>query len=527
LIADLAAIQQGRLPYPKSAVFRPVQTTPLRKLVPWLAPAFCLLLGLLATEIYFSVSTKEPQDIPEFQGPHSSESTVKLSQDSPSAIVPTPPSSDLPTNTSAVSAVNDVPQSRTDFDPNPEKAPAVAANISRIIVASQHRRVPDAYVAVTIDEAFEYCQKNPNISQIALELNGPTSVSRTTRFTQENLTITAADGFQPTIIFSSGKSPQDSLSIQIASGRITWKHLHLVWNVPKSLSEPRSVFSLEDGVHCTFQHCTLTLRDDDQLGPYRKNLTWLSVISPSPTVPPEPTIDTVQPTSIEVEDSYVRGEGSLLEVQSGARISLAVRQTAILLTESLFRFQEPQRGIAHRDANRVTLQNVMAVCRSGLGIINTGFDGSAIPAIHVEIAQSVVALPTDFPLFLHQGNGEMQDYLRSLHYQGNRNIYRGPGNFWEVNARGDDHHDTFSWSQWKSRWQATNPEAEFQSQYLPLASAFTTTQPLSAVPIDALRYFLPSLETFTNGSTPSVGAQLYKIHVAKNGPLLDTKPRIP
>jgi hypothetical protein len=166
-----------------------------------------------------------------------------------------------------------------------------------------------------------------------------------------------------------------------------------------------------------------------------------------------------RPLEINVESSIVRGGGDLILQDSSEVVDVRLAQSAFALNGALFRQTAgamPDAMATSRGPNELLLEHVTAVLERPLVLIELGDRESTRP-LQIDCRSSVIKV-TDAsqPLVSMSGQGDVNDYLDSLTWNGRNNWYDISGPAVEIATPGlmGPTLNALRLDEWLSRWMA-------------------------------------------------------------------------
>ncbi len=297
-----------------------------------------------------------------------------------------------------------------------------------------------------------------------------------------NLTIRAARGFSPVLVFRPSATVPDGARamISVSGGRLTMVdvacELELASGAPRDAC---TLFELEAAEGLTLRSCSLTARDLAWDRSSAVRAAFVTLVSPAAvsTMPQSDTSDLIETTSIELENCIARGEATFLSSPQMWPYSLTWDNGLVALSG---RIVESQGALMPMDAsaeNELDLRHLTAIVPPGLCRYKA--DGQALYFLpsEVRLADSLVQVASNGALIEHVGLNPLSQSPATFAWRGQRNVY-DVQNFWRTGA--DDDTPFSGTNKEFSDWLAIWKEREMQGRQSPIAwqRAAPATRPM-------------------------------------------------
>ena len=292
---------------------------------------------------------------------------------------------------------------------------------------------------------------------------------------RKKLTIRAADGFKPTIMFT----PTEDELVQYSQNMFTlmesdieFRGVNLTFDVPQDVAADRwSFFELRGDDKLQFDNCDITLRNADKssTGKWQTYHQETSFFRIKPGVDHGTSImsssgKTSRFVDITLRDTLVRGEGVVLRNQASWDVNWTVRNSVLVTTEPVVLVSgidtvPPAGDVAQPlmriDFNQVTVSAGSAFCSYEIGEFANWF----IPA-EFNITESIIRLDGG-ALVSHSGIDSVADAKLNLSWTGNNNFYEGIVDAWYICPKGIDVDggEHIPLNAWAELW-AVNPQID-------------------------------------------------------------------
>jgi len=485
---------------------------------PWMAAVGLLVLIVLGLDYYWSgqraelVVIERPQiaAAPSEQQPSAiAKETTPIAPDAKASATPTTAPIDGTTSPQPPSVANDA--SRRDeiktanaTEPNGVAAESAAARSSTndantARTAATERQGPTETAVVPAPRAgvlivdptgatpnshrslFAACSMAKSGEVIELMFNGRRD-ERPILVHSLNLTIRAARGYSPVVVFRPSTSVPDGTRamISIAGGRLTLVDVACELELAAGTSGGVStLFELEAAEGLTLRNCSLTARDLawDRGSLVRAAMITLTAPAVMSTMPQSDTGDLIDVTSIELEHCIARGEATFLSSPQPWPFALSWDNGLLALSGRLLESRGALTGLDAGAECELDLRHLTAIAPRGLcRFIADGPALSFLPT-EVRLVDSLVQISGDGALVEHIGLNPLAQSPQSLIWRGQRNVY-DLQNFWRTGA--DDDMPFSGTDREFGDWLAIWKEREAQARQTAIAWQRTTpaTRPM-------------------------------------------------
>jgi len=305
----------------------------------------------------------------------------------------------------------------------------------------------------SFEEALTQAAQLAGVDEIQLRFNGisklPPLDLDLDGFANGRLTIRAADGFAPIVMWDALQQPASeddtSTRIRVQGGGLVWRDIHFFLNFPPGASDltPQSLFQL-DAVHtmefnrCSFTVCNLTAEGLPasravalfELAPADELAGLLFDLEPFPEMP-----------AIRLTDCAARGQTSLVRSAQARPFYLTWDHGVFISSEQLVdvagAIVEPP-----WDLGRVTLslKRLVVFADRGVAVMHTDSNapyptGMSVKAQACLFATRLTKPPT--PLYLYRGSSPLAGPESQLLISGNDNFYKNTKVVLRVESSGD------------------------------------------------------------------------------------------
>jgi hypothetical protein len=292
------------------------------------------------------------------------------------------------------------------------------------------------------------------------------------------LTIRAAPRRRPQLVV--GLTRDEALSVPtpkiftVAGGSLFVADVDLVLSVPGGTTAKWSVFSLAQGGRVSLRGVSISVQNRD-----RQPVCVFDAASGAGPAIGRAVTDAMadRPLEISVESSIVRGGADLIWQDSSDVVDVRITQSAFALNGALFRQTAgamPDAMAASRGPNELLLEHVTAVLERPLVLIELGERETTRP-LQIDCRSSILKVTDGSQAMISiSGQGEVNDYLDSLTWNGRNNWYDIAGPAVEIATPGytGPTLTTLKLDEWLSRWVGTGAsEVEQRTTVNPFANS--------------------------------------------------------
>ena len=331
--------------------------------------------------------------------------------------------------------------------------------VDRILVSDDEGvGVGGAVVVESLQRAFEVAANESGIQQIELAFNGLRRVTsfefRLDRISQSELTIRAAPGYRPLLLFHSPRGEtrdsKDPAMIQVIGGKLTWEGVHFLFQLPMDQADTQdsaTLFSLEGVDSLALDSCTLTIENALRSGASRHQNVAFFVVVPARQRPPEGPGDSssAKANRIRLENCLVRGEATLIRTDETIPYLLRWKNGLLVTSERLFWSVGASQRSDGQWKMRIELERVTALMARGMGRVEIGADGAVLPEVELACSRCILT-PGDaenagVPLLQYLGIRQIADATQRLRFEGAGNRYGGFQSRWLIDLAGVESRD--------------------------------------------------------------------------------------
>lgn len=308
---------------------------------------------------------------------------------------------------------------------------------------------------------------------IELRFDGPREERPIKLVSNLRLTVQAADGYRPTIVFSPTEinpvlSP--SSMFMLAAGQLTLADVSIVFYVPRDVQVDKwAIFETWGGQTIQLDRCSLTVANaSNQLATYHQGVAFVRA-RPSPDS--DTTVDgslAVTPlATLKLTDCVARGEAAFLCVEDLQPIYVLWENGLLATTEQLLAAAGGLAPPKSDEMLRIDLRHVTAVARGGLCRLSAKPTSPYQLMVQVECTDDVIMTSHDAPLIEQEGIASVEKSRALFLWKGDHNYYQDIDVFWKVrNVDSRIAPDAMDFEEWVARWGQSR---ERQPSRAPLA----------------------------------------------------------
>jgi serine/threonine-protein kinase len=306
---------------------------------------------------------------------------------------------------------------------------------------------------------------------VVLNFDGARTVERPLRIANKSITIRAAEGMHPVLLFAGeevkGRSPQTKM-ITVSTGSLNVVGVGFRLRVDDRIdaeSDARwSVFALQGRDSLSLRGVNVTV--DNSKGRFasvfeiiHKNEPDLSRMKMMKKG--EMGVDRFEITVN--ENSLFRGDCDILTVACSRPGRFSVDKSAIVAAESLLSVVADGSGENVDDTNSVEIELGHVTCITGNAAmrISAGeMPGSVLPVLVRRSQDNLFAASGKRPFVSISGTGEVRDLQRLFVWdKGENNFYHEFPTMWQIASDSDARADSKKFNDWKTHWQTREIKA--------------------------------------------------------------------
>ncbi len=293
---------------------------------------------------------------------------------------------------------------------------------------------------------------------IELRFNGQRT-ERPIRIANLNLTIRAAEGYQPILSFrptDANPIGQPRSMLKLTSGQLTLLDVAMELRIPRDVAaDSWSLLETEGGQMVRLERCSLTVYNaTDHGSTYHQDVAFIRTLAASNATALIDTARAATPlATVELVDCIARGEADFLQVDQLQPVYLLWDNGLLLTTERLLSTNGSQSSPRPDEMLRIELRHVTAAVRSGLcRMISTPSDPHQLN-VQFTSTNSILIAPPSVPLIEQEGASSIEDSRAQFVWNGDRNFYEGVDVFWSISTFDPEvSFDVMNFDAWKTYW---------------------------------------------------------------------------
>jgi len=305
------------------------------------------------------------------------------------------------------------------------------------------------------------CESARTGDVVALRYNGP---RREGPLVLRNLklTIRAADGFQPAVVFRPADwepLQRTNAMLSLLGSQLTLIRVGLVLEVPREAAADRwSLIESRPAEMIRLEKCWLSINNSSaQSGPYHPDAAFFRVLAgPGGGVLPRDPPASPQRLTLELVDCVLRGEATVLSVHEQTPVRFSWDNGLLATSDRLLVALGGDRTLSAGDGLQLSLGHLTALVRGGLCRFAPSALGSRLLPARIDCRNSILIGDPAAALVEHVEAGDIDSVRQGFAWNGERNFYEGFGSFWTVRVSGGPA-ETMSLEAWREFW---GPERE-------------------------------------------------------------------
>jgi hypothetical protein len=322
--------------------------------------------------------------------------------------------------------------SRVKSDP---KDDPVTGAVERLVVVSDEPPLDEDAGLWRKDlvSAIRAANENAAISRIELRYDGPRVQQPARLANKQHLTIGAATGFSPSVLF---QPDLDNVlgtkrMLELTGARVTWEDVPIRLTLPQlEPAEGWTIFALRGATSLDVTRSALTIENRDDSG-----IVWHYNVSAFLLAPddmsrlrmpgdgerPKPARNQARP-AIRLSATVVRGQANLLRMEEAAAFKLTWTDGLFASDQLMFDLNGAVDDREVDGAMEVDLTRVTA--RSACGVARVNLAGRMFPVpLQLTLNFCIIISEPSIPLVEHRGVSDRDGVDRLLRMSGQRNAY--------------------------------------------------------------------------------------------------------
>ncbi|MBA2117281.1 serine/threonine protein kinase [Bremerella alba] len=504
-------------PHVTSAVYVPTteqRSTVIERHLPWVMPAIILLVVVFVLEAIWSaqddsfisdakpnlsnaaemqpIATPEKPAVPDSgskPGKGTSSNTVTPIEDTKPIPVDSPKVVDNVSDAGSKSLVP-VPEPAT-------KTPAVAdaevpptsdtGSSSMPIAAKNVIAVPTD--AATLYEAIAKAQADPGLDTIELRYSGELGVERPLILDNASLTIRAAAGYSPEIVFRPQEFEPLERMILVSSNKLSLQQVHVKIALPPVSMRIWSLFRLENA-ELELDGCQVTVqRDDEMMIPetLRRATSVVSALSTPVESAAPSSLSMARYSIVRVKNSMVCGETSLIRTNGQQPLRVSCENSLLAISGNLL----SSNSMATKKEVSGIVQFKLASCTIDTGSSVFQREGTWTIPLKVPMNDCIVTWGKSKPFLLQRSSTQSIDELsKSLDFECEDNVYCMGMSSREMmlieSTAGMTSKTSVDYTRWKMMWDDlfSEPSESVWASPLPTATSYSKRLPADYLLLD-------------------------------------------
>lgn len=438
-------------PHVTSAVYVPTteqRSTVIERHLPWVMPAIMLLVVVFVLEAIWSAqddsfisgaetnpinaSEMKPIVAPDQEGisatgskpgTSTNSSTVKPIEDTkPAPAESTKVVGDLSETSSNALAVVPEPVVQEPVSTIPDVTPAATEMGTTTPPAVAKNVVTVPTDAATLYEAIAKAQADPSLDTIELRYSGELGVERPLILDNASLTIRAAAGYTPEIVFRPLEYEPLERMILVSSNKLSLSHVHVKIVLPPVSMRIWSLFRLENA-ELELDGCQVTVQRDDEMMIPESLRRATAVVSalPAPTESAaSSSLSMARYSIVRVKNSMVRGETSLVRTNGQQPLRVSCENSVLAMSGNLL---SSNSSATKKEASGI-VQFKLANCTIDTGSSVFQREGTWTIPLKVPMTDCIVTWGKSKPFLLQRSSTQtIEELTKSLDIECEDNVY--------------------------------------------------------------------------------------------------------
>jgi serine/threonine-protein kinase len=326
---------------------------------------------------------------------------------------------------------------------------AVAPRVNVLTVGDESR--PGNYASL-----HAACSQAKDGDVVELRYDGRRIERRPIEISNVKLSIRAAEGFQPIVVYqpeSDWNSKYRPVMISVAGGQLSASGIHWEFQLPKNDPADWVFFETRRCDLLEFDRCTLTTRGQTS---YQGRAALIDI-----KAPPGPHAMAMDPGAVDahvvvvrLENCVARGEAALLRDNDLQAVRLNWNNGLLATSARLF-VAEGNSLQPHRDVRaELTLRHVTAMVAGGLVLLTNSQEAPYQVSTQITCDDCIIASAGKAPLVEQRGSDSIDQYLTRFEWHGQRNFFDGFDVFWRImNSTGQTGSKQLDFDQWNELWR--------------------------------------------------------------------------
>lgn len=318
------------------------------------------------------------------------------------------------------------------------------------------------------------------------------------------VTIRAADGYQPVVVFQPGEFDDTFESsrsmITVSDGRLSLFNLAVQMVLPRETpADGWSLVEMTGNSLVRLDRCSLTIRNaSDQLTAYHKDVAFFRVRSDVVAMMDDTASLPTEPAGIELMDTIARGEAVLLRSEDSQPVRLTWDNGLLVTTERLLSASSGSKSPQTGETVRLDLRHLTAIMQKGLGRLTCSQIRPHHLTAQIDCVDSLLVTAPGNVLIEQIGDDGLNDFRQRIVWNGERNFYEGFKIFWAVRrSAAEEPLELMTLDAWRAYW---GPEHENLSKS---GRVYWRQQPAVGMPMDS--HTVADYELNEVASNPVIG----------------------
>ncbi|QDU76449.1 Serine/threonine-protein kinase PrkC [Bremerella volcania] len=379
-------------------------------------------------------------------------------------------------------ATKDTTGTTAEVTPTSDAGPSSVLAAAKNVVA-----VPTD--AATLYEAIAKAQADPGLDTIELRYSGELGVERPLILDNASLTIRAAAGYSPVIVFRPQEFEPLDRMILVSANKLSLQQVHVKIALPPVSMRTWSLFRLENA-ELELDGCEVTIqRDDEMMIPdaLRRATAVVSALSTSSESTASSSLSMARYSIVRVKNSMVRGEASLIRTNGQQPLRVSCENSLLAMSGNLL---SSNSTTTKKEVSGI-VQFKLANCTIDTGGSVFQREGTWTIPLKVPMNDCIVTWGKTKPFLLQRSSTQTIDELtKSLDFECEDNVYSMGTSSREMmlleSTAETSSKTTVDYTRWKTMWDDlfSEPSESVWASPLPTATSYSKRLPMDYLLLD-------------------------------------------
>ncbi len=307
----------------------------------------------------------------------------------------------------------------------------------------------------------------------------PLTLSNTT------IKIKAAEGRRPVIAFRPADADPVGYPrsmVTVAGGSLTITGVQWELDVPRKISaDAWTLIETRRAELVRIEHAVLTIRNASSGGGgFHPAVAFFEAKAPPGSESMTMKTSSMPTSSIELADTLVRGEATILRSDELESVRLEIANTLLTTTETILLSRGASGAVRTGAATQIDLRQVTALALGGLVRMTNDEDSSHLLAMDIRADDSLLIVAANNPLVDQRGVEAADQFQELLHWHATHTVFAAADPFWRMTDVTTGKTTDRDFSEWEAFWGASS-ESECWRVLWPQVVESAGREPLNSV----------------------------------------------